>query len=248
MYYSGGLELSFRSEAGSLWPTQEERSLERDLKREAILQMAARFFVERGFHRTKLNDIADALGVSKTVIYHHFDSKNALLIESNRRGVRFIVASMDEIEQAHATGRARIDAFLRSFVKIVVVDVGASLAMVDDGDLAEPDRKQIRADKRVVSDRLRDYIRQGTEDGTVMPCDVTVAVNVILGALNSISLWYRVGGRLNVDQLADHIANLFGNGLYPADAKTSAEPTKPAKAAKATKAAKPATGNHKKQA
>lgn len=48
--------------------------------RTRILDTAARLFAERGYHTTTLRDVADAVPISKTGIYHHFASKDALLV------------------------------------------------------------------------------------------------------------------------------------------------------------------------
>jgi AcrR family transcriptional regulator len=49
-------------------------------RREEILQTAARLFASSGF-RTSLSEIADACGILPGSLYHHFDSKDAIVIE-----------------------------------------------------------------------------------------------------------------------------------------------------------------------
>jgi AcrR family transcriptional regulator len=50
-------------------------------RRVQLLDVALRVFGERGFHDTSMNDIADAAGVTKPVLYQHFGSKRALFLE-----------------------------------------------------------------------------------------------------------------------------------------------------------------------
>ncbi|HTO00464.1 MAG TPA: TetR/AcrR family transcriptional regulator [Microthrixaceae bacterium] len=50
-------------------------------RREQLLRVAVEVFAERGFHTTSMNDIADAAGVSKPVLYQHFTSKRDLFVE-----------------------------------------------------------------------------------------------------------------------------------------------------------------------
>lgn len=50
-------------------------------RRVQLLDVALRVFGEQGFHDTSMNDIADAAGVTKPVLYQHFGSKRALFLE-----------------------------------------------------------------------------------------------------------------------------------------------------------------------
>jgi AcrR family transcriptional regulator len=50
-------------------------------RRRQLLDVALDVFAQRGFHATSMNDIADAAGVSKPVLYQHFRSKRALYQE-----------------------------------------------------------------------------------------------------------------------------------------------------------------------
>lgn len=52
-----------------------------DLRRGQILEAAERLFFERGYDRTSIQDILDALGISKGGFYHHFDAKETVLRE-----------------------------------------------------------------------------------------------------------------------------------------------------------------------
>jgi AcrR family transcriptional regulator len=47
--------------------------------RERILGAAERLFVERGYHATALQEIADRVGITKPALYHHFTSKAEIL-------------------------------------------------------------------------------------------------------------------------------------------------------------------------
>lgn len=48
-------------------------------RRKQILQAAVEVFAERGFHRTRVSDIAKQAGVAYGLIYHYFDSKDHVL-------------------------------------------------------------------------------------------------------------------------------------------------------------------------
>lgn len=51
-----------------------------------ILEAAKTLFAERGFDAASVNTIAEAAGVSKANVFHHFKSKNALYLAAVRSG------------------------------------------------------------------------------------------------------------------------------------------------------------------
>lgn len=61
--------------------TQKRQTHQRNAPktRKAIQESAARLFAERGYLGTSMSDLAEDLGLSKAAIYHHFESKEALL-------------------------------------------------------------------------------------------------------------------------------------------------------------------------
>lgn len=56
------------------------RRLPADQRREALLEAAERVFADRGFDQARLEDIAQATGVTKAVVYRHFPSKEDLFV------------------------------------------------------------------------------------------------------------------------------------------------------------------------
>lgn len=56
-----------------------------ELRKEAIMKTAEKLFFEKGYGETSIQDILDALSISKGGFYHYFDSKNALLEEICRQ-------------------------------------------------------------------------------------------------------------------------------------------------------------------
>jgi AcrR family transcriptional regulator len=66
-------------------PVQPIRRRPKDRKQQ-ILEQAVGLFIDRGFHSVKLEDIAEAAGVTARALYRHYDNKQALLAEAIRTG------------------------------------------------------------------------------------------------------------------------------------------------------------------
>jgi AcrR family transcriptional regulator len=86
-------------------------------RREQLLDVALEVFARNGFHSTSMNDVADAAGVTKPVLYQHFDSKRdlylALLEEVGNRLITAIAKATGEAPDGKAQTEAGIRAYFR---------------------------------------------------------------------------------------------------------------------------------------
>jgi AcrR family transcriptional regulator len=109
-------------------------------RRTAILAAALEVFSERGFHEASLEDVAARGGVSKALIYEHFDSKRELeraLLEMNvHELLGRVTAAITSVDGEEERLRAGIDAFLR-FVEERPVAWRLLFRNVGDPDIAE---------------------------------------------------------------------------------------------------------------
>jgi AcrR family transcriptional regulator len=84
---------------------------------EHILDAAARLFAERGFHRTKTRDIAEAADVAEGTLYNYFENKNDLLFGILARLERQTAeASLGNVVESDDPAEAR-----RSFVEAMII-------------------------------------------------------------------------------------------------------------------------------
>ncbi|GMU78850.1 MAG: TetR family transcriptional regulator [Acidimicrobiia bacterium] len=87
-----------------------------DQRRRQLLDVACRVFADRGFHGSAMDDIAQAAGVTKPVLYQHFTSKRALFTEVLHDVGGQLLASLGTATAGATTGRARVEAgFLAYF-------------------------------------------------------------------------------------------------------------------------------------
>jgi AcrR family transcriptional regulator len=74
------------------------RSANHDLKREAIVDVAAECFARQSFPAASMNDIAAACGTSKARLYHYYESKEAILFDLLDRYTQGLLALIGEAE------------------------------------------------------------------------------------------------------------------------------------------------------
>ncbi len=189
------------------------RRRDRATKREAILTTAAQLFLDRSYARTSLNDVAQRLSITKPAIYHYFQSKEHILVECYQLGTEMIGETLDRIAAHCGTGLEKVEAFISSYANVMTANFGRCVMRLDEGDLSSDARTEIRRRKKTIDRRLRAFIQEGIEDGSIAPCDPKLAAFSIAGALNWICMWYEPGGPLRPEEIATHFAHTLTRGL-----------------------------------
>lgn len=187
----------------SPWLPFESRRRARDEKREAVLRTAVQLFLEQGYHRATLNEVADRLNITKPALYNYFHSKEDILFECWVMGQERVEDQITEIKSANENGLVTLRMLVRAYAATMASDFGASLVRFNVADLSEPNQKATLAGKRRIDRAFRNAIKQGIADGSIKPCDVKLTAFAILGALNWIGHWYKPDGELSPDQIAD---------------------------------------------
>jgi AcrR family transcriptional regulator len=83
-----------------------------EAKREAILEIAAKAFIEMGYERASMAEISARVGGSKATLYGYFESKEQLFIEVARAvGEKHLADVFAELEQSTAEVRVALQRF-----------------------------------------------------------------------------------------------------------------------------------------
>jgi len=73
-----------------------QRKVPRAIREPQMLEMAGRIFAARGFHDASMDEIAEAAGVSKPMLYSYFGSKDGLYFAYVNAAYRELIAAIDE--------------------------------------------------------------------------------------------------------------------------------------------------------
>ena len=86
-----------------------ERSAGAEEKRRLILDAAVRVFAHKGFHTSRVGDIAEEAGVAHGLLYHYFSSKDEVLDTIFRETWSDLLAEIDEIERSDEPARQQLE-------------------------------------------------------------------------------------------------------------------------------------------
>jgi AcrR family transcriptional regulator len=218
------------------WKAFQARQRNQDIKRDAVLQTAAHMFLEQGYRRTSMSDLAKRLQITKPALYYYFRNKEELLVECYRAGITLIETLLDKALVSRGTGLDKVKVYIEAYAKSVVLhDFGRCVSMLDENELSSETRKQVRALKRRIDASIRGYIEEGVADKSIAPCDPKLASFAMSGAINWIGTWYKPSGPLSGLEIASHFAYLLTEGLR---ARSSTPRRRSATASKAKKASR----------
>lgn len=185
-----------------------------DLKRGAILKAAARTFADEGFDRASMAGLARAAGISKSLIYHYYPSKEALLYDILFTHLAALKEAVEGVE-----GGQDPEADLRAVVHVILeayrnADAEHKLQLDALGTLPEAERKVLEALQRdlvkLVSDAL---VRAAEPLFTAKPEALRPAAMSLFGMLNWVYMWHRPTGGISRAAYADMATDLMLGGM-----------------------------------
>ena len=170
-------------------------------------------FCSIGYQRITVEDIASRLGLTKTIIYYYFSSKQDIFKVCHTLATelleRAFLESFDEDPLEH------LRKFIHSYVLLLIGDESPGAVLLDIELLPEQDRGEIQLRREAVHAQLRKLVESLIDQGRIPKAEPKLVVLMLMSAINIIPKWYRVSGPLDPETVALHYANMFVYGLRP---------------------------------
>ena len=161
-----------------------------------------------------MNDIADAVGLTKAGIYHYIRGKEHLLFQIMSFGMDMV--DEDIIAPARQIGDAeeRLRTIVERHVRRILEVGGAVTTLLDEMPALTPaHRRTIRSRKRSYFELIRQTLEKLSAEGKLRDVNLTVATFSLLGMINWISRWYRGGGKLKPQEVVEDFLEVAVNAL-----------------------------------
>ena len=185
-----------------------------DLKRGAILKTAARTFADEGFDRASMAGLARACGISKSLIYHYYPSKEALLYDILFTHLSALKEAVEGVERgldAEADLRAVVHVILEAYRN---ADAEHKLQLDALGTLPDAERKVLEALQRDLVKLVSDALAAAAKGLFVeKPEALRPAAMSLFGMLNWVYMWHRPKGGVSRADYADMATDLMLGGM-----------------------------------
>jgi len=187
-----------------------ERRKERT--RQDLLGAAVRVLARKGFHDTKITDIATEADVGVGTFYLHFETKDALFDALVDDTVRRLKAAVDEARLAVPGPIERLrsgnDAFCR------FAEQNREVFRIVFGHAAAYHDVIQRAQDLFAAD-IEENIREGVAVGAFAPVPTDVAAQAIVGMATQVLSWWAAHGSTHITTLEETMTTIALHGLSP---------------------------------
>ena len=184
------------------------------------LDAAANVLAKRGYAGTTLAEIAEGAGTLAGSFYYHFESREQLVAEVLMHGMEQALLRLKTAVASvgpNGTARERLEIAIRTHLAFVVEESAYALAGVKNfGQLPEEISIKVLVVDREVARLMGMLFAEAAAEGAIDPSVNLGALRLLmLGATNWAAEWYRPGGAVTAQQLADLIVRLLFDGVSP---------------------------------
>ena len=203
---------------------------DQSVNREDILWAAAEVLRHNGYDATTMKDIAAQVNLTAASLYHHFKSKDFLLLNVLEVGLNLTIAKLEPITNSDLSNAQKLEQMIRSHIMSVTSNTAVGAAMVFEIrtllNVTGSGRNNGTPEQEFVARRdqffeRRDYfeslfrntIKAGIIAGEFRQVDHVIVAKAMLGAHNWIGIWYKDDGRLTGEAISDVMIDTFLTSL-----------------------------------
>lgn len=166
-------------------PSRQDRR--RAKTRDQLLQAAKRLLATKGFHGTKIADIAAAADVGTGTFYLHFPTKDALFADLVRETTMAAKQAMDEAKAPYSDPRERARVGIETFFRCAAAD--RDVFKILFGHSAQFDELLREVHQIFIIDIETDFA-EGVRTGVLRDLPPEFAAQAIVGMLSQLTSWW----------------------------------------------------------
>jgi AcrR family transcriptional regulator len=181
--------------------------------RDQVLAVAVSLFNDQGYDATSVADLAARLGLTKSALYHHFDSKEQLLSLALDEALGGLEGVLDLPEARNGSAAERLAAVVHGAVAVLVERLPYVTLLLRVRGNSDVERAALER-RRAFDHRVTSLVEEAQREGQVRgDLDGAVATRLIFGMVNSLVEWYRPGGPVDGERLAHDVVAVVLDGM-----------------------------------
>jgi AcrR family transcriptional regulator len=190
------------------------QAIDYEQRREAIVETAAELYASKGFLGASISDLADALGASKSLVYHYYSSKEDILFEVMDSHLRALNDAVNLVVEMNIPAADRLRELTRSMMRLYVGAASRHKVLLNELDSLPPERRAniVSRQERLIRivEKLLVEIQPSLKKRKRAQ---TPAAMLFFGMINWTHTWFRVDGGASAVEVADMAADITLRGL-----------------------------------
>ncbi|MCC6375931.1 MAG: TetR family transcriptional regulator [Microbacteriaceae bacterium] len=180
---------------------------------ESILNIAVDVFNKHGYEATSMGMLAEALGITKSAIYHHVPSKEYLLQLALDRALNRLEAILDDPLASTGPAIDKLRFVLRSATGVLTDQVSFITLLLRVRGNSDMEREALER-RRAFNRTISDLVIQAQQDGAIRPdIDSRTTARLLFGMIGSVVDWYRPDGPVDAQKVADDVVAVAFGGV-----------------------------------
>ncbi|TKV26404.1 TetR/AcrR family transcriptional regulator [Arthrobacter sp. NamB2] len=181
---------------------------------QSVLAVAVAAFNRHGYEATSMGMLAEELGISKSAIYHHVPSKGDLLRLALDHALGGLESVLTRPGAMVGAADARLEFVLRGTLAVLAERLPFVTLLLRLRGNTDVEREALER-RRTFDREVAALVDAARHEGSIRrDIDPRTTTRLIFGTINSIVEWYRPGGPLTADKLADDVILMVFDGLH----------------------------------
>jgi AcrR family transcriptional regulator len=183
-------------------------------RRDAILEQAARLYAQHGFQGASIADLALACGMSKSLIYHYYTSKEDILFDVMQSHVRALLETAERIVAQPKAAAAKLHELTQEFMRLYVGAASRHKVLLNEiPRLAPPQRETVLGIQRRLVDILQALLIELRPDLAGRPELRRPAAMLYFGMINWTHTWLHPDGGATPARISTLAVDVFLDGF-----------------------------------
>ena len=183
-----------------------------------ILEKAHELFVEKGYERSSMREIAEKVGISKAALYHHFKNKEDILFTLCVEAGEIINEDMRQAilksETQYSNVRDQLINILYNYTIGYLKHKNFNKILFFEIESLPPDKREIIINyERSNVAQFKNYLRRIMEQGKIKKTNITVLTFCFFATVQWLYFWYKKDGPLSIRQIIEYIVDYFLYGI-----------------------------------
>ena len=183
------------------------------LNQDSFLRAATELINAQGYRGAAVDRISSLLNVTKGAFYHHNDNRDALVVACFERTFGFIRDAQDSALSSDLDNMSRVAAAAVTLVSRQMSPEGVLLRTSALTSVGPEIRSAMAARMALYTARFADMLNDGIIDGSVRPCDLRIASEMVTAMINSAEELDRWVPKLDRDRAGNLYVKPLLNGL-----------------------------------